>query len=129
MVFELFDADMDLRITEGRLPHWFQPGVTYFIAWQYDNDPPRCARSLAAPAATTGSGGMASIRARPVGRPHSTSCPTGSSMEIHATFSREFLAYLDRGHGACLLKSSEFAAVVADSFTISMVSVICSGIS
>jgi hypothetical protein len=30
MIFELFDPVMDLRITEGKLPHWYQPGVTYF---------------------------------------------------------------------------------------------------
>jgi len=31
MPFELFDPDGDLTIRQGNLPHWFQPGVTYFV--------------------------------------------------------------------------------------------------
>ena len=56
MVFELFDADMDLRITEGRLPHWFQPGVTYFITWRCGNSDPRNVLTLSLRPTTTGSG-------------------------------------------------------------------------
>ena len=115
MVFELFDADMDLRITEGRLPHWFQPGVTYFITWRCDDSIPRDVLALwlrrrddwlrrhgIDPGQTRWKAALDQL-------------PNRQQHEFHATFSREFLAYLDRGHGACLLKSSEFAAVVADS--------------
>ncbi|MBI2479412.1 MAG: hypothetical protein HYV60_12510 [Planctomycetia bacterium] len=31
MPFELFDPDGELRITVGKLPHWYQPGATYFM--------------------------------------------------------------------------------------------------
>ena len=30
-MFEFFDPALDLRVTAGSLPHWFQPGVTYFM--------------------------------------------------------------------------------------------------
>ena len=35
--------------------------------------------------------------------------------EFHETFSREYLEYLDRGLGACVLRSAPLAQIVADS--------------
>ena len=40
MIFEFFDPGMDLRITAGKLPHWYQPDVTYFITYRTDDSLP-----------------------------------------------------------------------------------------
>ncbi len=40
MPFELFDPQGDLQITAGHLPHWYQPGVTYFITFRTDDSLP-----------------------------------------------------------------------------------------
>ena len=92
MVFELFDADMDLRITEGRLPHWFQPGVTYFITWRCDDSIPRDVLALGspprrlAPAARHRSGpDPLEGRTRPVAQPGSS---MSSTPRFPASFSR-----------------------------------------
>ena len=34
MPFELFNPDGELRVTRGNLPHWYQPGATYFITFR-----------------------------------------------------------------------------------------------
>jgi hypothetical protein len=34
MNFEIFDPQSEVRITCGNLPHWYQPGVTYFITFR-----------------------------------------------------------------------------------------------
>jgi hypothetical protein len=34
MSFEFFDPDCEVRISTGSLPHWYQPGVTYFITFR-----------------------------------------------------------------------------------------------
>src|SRR5262245_41506849 len=38
--FELFDPTGDLRITVGNLPHWFQPGATYFVTFRTEDSLP-----------------------------------------------------------------------------------------
>jgi hypothetical protein len=41
MVFELFDPQSEVRIGEGTsLPHWFQPGVTYFVTFRTEDSIP-----------------------------------------------------------------------------------------
>jgi hypothetical protein len=34
MAFELFDPDQALGITHRKLPHWYQPGVSYFVTFR-----------------------------------------------------------------------------------------------
>jgi len=115
MTFELFDPAMDLRITVGHLPHWFQPSVTYFITFRADDSIPadvgklwRCRRDDW-------------LRRQGID-PWTQdwplkleSLPTALQREFHNTFSREFMEYLDRGYGACALKQPDLAAIVADS--------------
>jgi type I restriction enzyme R subunit len=57
-----------------------------------------------------------------IGSPGAPSCgaalrtlPDAQQREFHRTFSREFMAHLDKGHGACVLKRPELAKIVADS--------------
>ena len=48
-MFELFDQHSDVRIREGgSLPHWYQPGVSYFVTFRTEDfDPDRCQPTLA----------------------------------------------------------------------------------
>jgi REP element-mobilizing transposase RayT len=114
MTFELFDPKADLRITAGNLPHWYQPGVTYFISFRTDD-------SLPIEVATTW------YRRREDWLRHhgidpSTpdwtvrlhALPKAQERQFHETFSREFMESLDKGHGACVLKRPELARIVGD---------------
>jgi putative transposase len=111
MPFELFDAHGELTIREGTLPHWYQPGVTYFVTFRTEDSVPQ---SL--------------LRAWHTRRdtwlcrhgidPHAADWKTklrenaGLEDEYHGTFTREFMNYLDRGHGACPLRNREIAEIV-----------------
>ncbi len=40
-VFELFDPEAEVGIHRGKLPHWYQPGVTHFITFRTADSVPR----------------------------------------------------------------------------------------
>ena len=114
-MFEAFDPKGPLRITAGQLPHWYQPGATYFVTF-------RTADSIPAPVAAVW------YRHRDEWlRYHGIDPSLPSWMkslqaldpplqrEFHSTFSREFLEHLDRGHGECLLRRPELAKLVVES--------------
>jgi type I restriction enzyme R subunit len=116
IMFELFDPLGELNVRCGSsLPHWYQPGVTYFITFRTDDSIP--ARVAVAwhyrredwlrqhgivPQAAGWKTALAAL-------------PRRAQREFHETFSREYLEYLDRGHGACVLRHPELAAIVANS--------------
>jgi putative transposase len=115
MTFELFNSDADVQITAGNLPHWYQPGVTYFITFRADDSFPvqvakqwyhrrmdwlqiRAINPLA-------SDWNARLR----------ELPESEQRQFHETFSREFMEHLDKGHGACVLRQPELSRIVANS--------------
>ncbi len=115
MPFEFFDPEGELQITQGNLPHWYQPGATYFVTFRTADSLPKevadlwyrrrndwLLRNGITPNATNW---QASLRTLPEPEQH----------EFHATFSREFLEHLDKGHGACVLRRHELAGIVANS--------------
>jgi REP-associated tyrosine transposase len=114
-VFELFDPTAEVQITSGRLPHWYQPGVTYFITFRTDDSfPSAVARQWYGrrdqwlrdhgidPAAHAWESRLRQL-------------PDKQSQEFHSTFSREFMEHLDKGHGECVLRRAELARIVAES--------------
>jgi putative transposase len=115
MTFELFDPAMDLRVTEGKLPHWYQPGVTYFITWRTDDSIPRDVLDLWVRRRDDWLKRHGINPAEPRWSRYLDKLPDAQQHEFHQTFSRQFLEYLDRGHGACLLRNRELAVIVADS--------------
>ena len=115
MIFELFDPAMDLRITEGKLPHWYQPGVTYFITWRTDDSIPRDVIDLWLRRRDDWLRRHGIDPSQPRWSARLDELPDRQQQEFHNTFSREFLEYLDRGHGACVLARPDLAAIVADS--------------
>jgi type I restriction enzyme R subunit len=113
MTFELFDPRAEVAIREGKLPHWYQAGVTYFVTFRTEDSVPRALlRSWHArrehwlrkhgidPAGPTW---KAQLR-----------CNAQLEIEYHAAFIREFMEYLDRGHGACPLADANLAAQVTE---------------
>lgn len=116
MIFELFDPQGELRIAEGNsLPHWFQPGVTYFITFRTEDSIPVdltrqwhwrrddwLRRHAIDPATANWKAALAAL-------------PREARLVFHETFSQEFLDHLDKGHGACVLRRSELAQLVAES--------------
>lgn len=115
MTFELFDHKRELHITTGNLPHWFQPGVTYFITfrtedsipvevaelWYYRRDDWLRSHGIN----PTDVNWQEALR----------KLPDDQQLEFQKTFSREFHAYLDKGYGACVLKRQELSRIVAGS--------------
>jgi len=113
-MFELFDPCDEVCIREGgNLPHWYQPGVTYFITFRTaDSIPEKVAKLwrlrrdewLRRHGVEPGRAEWKTTLAR---------LPRSARREFHETFSREYLEHLDRGHGACVLKRPELAQLVA----------------
>ncbi len=115
-MFELFDPTGDVRISAGsNLPHWYQPGATYFITFRTeDSFPVDVARRWYA-----GRNNWL--------RQHGIDMDSGDWKQqlaalaeplrrtFHETFSREYMETLDRGLGHCVLQRREFSKVVADS--------------
>ena len=115
MVFELFDPDAEYVVGERcNLPHWYQPGVTYFVAYRTEDSIPAdvarhwrqrrdewLRRHGIEPRAQNWKGELSRLVRH-------------EQRDFHETFSREFLEQLDRGHGDCVLKQKELSQIVAD---------------
>jgi type I restriction enzyme R subunit len=113
-VFELFDPAAGMRITSGNLPHWYQAGVTYFITFRTDDSMPK---AVADRWHERRDDWLRSHRIEPTAADWSTQLrllPEAHQHEFHATFSQEYLRYLDRGLGECVLRRPEYARVVAE---------------
>lgn len=114
MVFEFFDRNEEFVVREGTLPHWYQPAVTYFVTFRTADSVPQAL--------------LRSWRSRRVEwlRRHSID-PQSPHWKKHLqanpewerayyrTFTHEFMDYLDRGYGQCVLAEGRIAQLVADS--------------
>jgi putative transposase len=115
MPFELFDPDGELTIRQGNLSHWFQPGVTYFVTFRTDDSIPdsvsaswhRRREDWLNRHGIDPRAGDWNAQARRL--------PSQARREFNRTFSSEYMNYLDRGHGACVLRRPDMAEIVADS--------------
>src|SRR5688572_19721111 len=113
-MFELFDPHEDVRITESTLPHWYQPGVTYFVTFRTEDSLPKdvterwhrerddwLRRHRINPRSANWKALISTL-------------PAQEQYQFHKTFSERYLEFLDKGHGECVLKRREFAAIVSD---------------
>src|SRR5436190_612647 len=113
MPFELFDPQAPLRVTAGHLPHWYQPGVTYFITFRTEDSVPveltqtwhqRREEWLRGHGVDpTAPDWPARLRGLPE-----------TERQFRKTFSREFMDYLDQGYGPCVLQRPDLARMVGD---------------
>jgi len=111
-MFELFDRKGELTVREGSLPHWYQPGVTYFVTFRTEDSVPQALlRSWHARRDIwlrrhgldpTRDDWKSKLRANPE-----------LDDEYHASFTREFMDFLDRGNGDCALRDATLAEIVA----------------
>ncbi len=99
-----FNEFIEIRKTGGKLPHWQQPGATYFLTWRLADSIPeelmikwRAERD-------------AWLAEHP--KPWEPEVET----EYHRTITMGIERLLDNGHGSCVLKRTEVRSVVEDSF-------------
>lgn len=115
-MFELFDPEADVRITTGvTLPHWYQPGVTYFVTFRTeDSIPAEVSRRWYAERDTW-------LEQRGISRFDASwkaalaELPVDQRKQFHETFSRRYMDNMDKGWGACVLRQAKLSKWVADS--------------
>jgi REP element-mobilizing transposase RayT len=115
-VFELFDTEYEVRKTAGQLPHWFQPGVTYFITFRTDDSVPATVADEWYRHRNEWLRAKGVDPSRSDWRCRLEQLPEPDKRAFHLTFPDEFMKYLDRGCGECVLRRPELARIVADSF-------------
>jgi type I restriction enzyme R subunit len=111
-MFKLFDRQAEVSIRRARLPHWFQPGVTYFVTFRTADSIPRALHQqwhakrrewLRQNGLDPDDGGwQAKLQKR-----------SELHHAYHSSFTRAFMEYLDRGHGRCFLRDPKLAAFVS----------------
>jgi putative transposase len=113
-MFELFDFERPFAVRRGNLPHWFQPGVTYFVTFRTEDSVPQdVVRKWHQARAEW-------LRAQDIDvRDHNWKKQLAGEPklenEFNRTFTRQFMEYLDRGYGACPLRDEAAAEIVASS--------------
>jgi len=115
-MFELFDPKSDFCIHSGsNLPHWYQPGVSYFVTFRTeDSIPADVSRRWHAQRSEWLLRHKINANA-PDWKKAFAQLPEIAREEFHDKFSREYLEYLDKGLGECLLRQREYRQIVADS--------------
>jgi REP element-mobilizing transposase RayT len=111
-MFELFDPEADYVIDEGvNLPHWYQPGVTFFVTFRTEDSIPTEVRQFwyAKRTEWLQRHGISNYELQ------FPNLPISLRKEFHETFSREYMESLDKGFGACVLARPELSSIVADS--------------
>jgi len=114
-MFELFDPDADVRIEMGTsLPHWYQPGVSYFVTFRTeDSMPVEVSRRWHAQRADWLHRHGISMGNRNW-RDQLDRLDVALRRDFHDTFSRQYMEALDKGLGACVLRRPELSKIVAD---------------
>ncbi len=114
-MFELFDPVDDFRMTAGNLPHWYQPGVTYFVTFRTEDSLPKDVTDLWYRRRDDWLQRRGINPRTPGWKAIFLQLPDEVQTEFHQIFSREYLAHLDKGYGECVLRQPELARIVADS--------------
>ena len=113
--FQFFDPRAELTITAGHLPHWQQPGATYFITYRTSDSISQVAmdrilRSRDDWLARHGINAAQSNWHQQLGK---------RPIQLRETFRRSFAAELeqelDQLAGECLLQRADLAAIVSES--------------
>lgn len=111
-MFELFDRDADYVIREGvNLPHWYQPGVTYFVTFRTEDSIPVDVRRrwYADREEWLKQHGVSDYESQ------FQNLAVQHRREYHERFSREYMEALDKGFGECVLARSKLNSIVANS--------------
>ncbi|MCE9605618.1 MAG: transposase [Planctomycetia bacterium] len=112
--FELFDPKAEFDVRSGNMPHWYQPGVTYFVTFRTaDSVPAELSRGWRLRRDSW-------LRERGISPEsadwnHRLKADRDLEKEFQAKFIPEFMEWLDRGLGECVLRKPEFNGIVAES--------------
>jgi len=98
-----FNEFIEVRKTGQKLPHWEQPGATYFITWRLDDSIPR---ELMEKWTKERDEWLLA---------HPKPWEDGQEEEYHRIFSMEIMRLLDVGYGSCVLREEKARKIVADS--------------
>jgi REP element-mobilizing transposase RayT len=99
---QAFDPEADLEIYERHLPHWHQPGATYFVTFRLADSLPRSALDA-----------LREERRQWLAR-HPTR-PPDAIRGFQRLFSERIEQYLHAGYGDCILRRPEVANLVESS--------------
>ena len=97
-----FNPYADIRFTANRLPHWQQEGAVYFVTFRLADAVPQQLRKQ-----------WESDREAWL-RFHPQPWDAETEREYHERFSGAIERWLDAGHGSCVLRHPDCAAVVAE---------------
>lgn len=102
MSFQPFDPDRETSIYHRNLPHWDQPGVTYFITFRLaDSLPTNVLQQIAQERQRwLHAHALSSVE-------ELANQPDSLRWEYAKTFNTKWHAGMDAGHGECLLKRPE----------------------
>ena len=115
MPFQFFDPEADVHITARKLPHWEQPGATYFITFRAKDSLPRGVLIRLTWERNEW------LRARgiqvedPAWQTQIRNLSPLDQRTYYEIFTERWMNLLDEGHGECLLRQSRFSALVAES--------------
>src|SRR5207302_9312378 len=100
--FQALDPDDDIRKHRRHLPHWEQPDVTYFITFRLADAVPQSILRRWKEELETWR------------KFHPEPWDAASKYEYQKRFQNGREQWLDQGHGECVLKKSEVAAIVVN---------------
>jgi REP element-mobilizing transposase RayT len=100
MEFEFYDPNRELVVTEGHIPHWYQPGVATFVTFRTNDSVPLDVLRRIEVQRQEQKG----QRVRP---------PSSADWAGFDEYSREIMDWLDRGYGACVLRRPDCTQEVA----------------
>src|SRR5437870_2919396 len=108
MPFQAFDPHREVHIYRLNLPHWRQPGVTYFLTTRLADSIPQTKlrewqNERECWLLANGCSKQADL----------DRLPENIRREFHQRFTAKFHDWLDAGEGACLLRQTEAARIVA----------------
>jgi REP element-mobilizing transposase RayT len=118
-VFRAFDPDADVEITVRDLPHWFQPGVTIFVTFRTFDSMPQSVMDLwhreqidwlARRGIATTEHELREAFAQLIDR-----LPAALQGPFRKIRDHGWHEKLDAGHGECVLRRPDLAAIVAES--------------
>jgi REP element-mobilizing transposase RayT len=109
MPFQPFEREADFEIYRINLPHWRQPGSTYFVTWRLVDSLPQVK--------------LDALHAERIAWLRAHGIPDGGDIaalsakhrtEYHRLFTARIHEWLDAGMGACHLRAPRCAAPVAE---------------
>ncbi|MBE2283958.1 MAG: transposase [Prosthecobacter sp.] len=98
---KFFKPFAEIEHTANKLPHWQQPGATYFITFRLGDSTPTELRNR----------WQAEREQWLLHHPKPWSAEVEA--EYHLRFSRQMDQWLDAGYGSCLLRGSEVRSILA----------------